>query len=802
MSASAEVDRPVSQGERRTVSNATGVTRAKIVDPLAALHEQLEQLFVRARAHCVFAADSSLMLGQPAALDELESLGDELVEAMFSSLPKGVALPERSMVIERDRFVALERWTRAWAERPDSLVLDALVRVALEQRAQFAQVLPRGDRIAFDRALDEVHSALAARSPALAGRWITGVSPSILLIARQVEHLSAGRTPWSPWSVALTMFERGSWPMLMPDGSVLLWLSSEPMLDEPPQSWRERERALLRARDDLSIDAMIAMARCTTLGLGGLTLRDEREAIELEVRRPEMAPERVELGPITRVGRTTGSDLCVKIGLSRSHFTLYYIDERVLLEVDPTATNGLRAGRERLTRGAFTLPQEEPWTVGEIEFRLRRGEGSARAKSALHTGPCATNRSYSDPARKALFTDAGLAMQSNVLVRALSKHPRGAVMIERVEQWTRGPRFSPGPSMNDDSFVARWATERAEQWFAAMHASAPIVRRAPARVHIERSFVSASERVQRAWAQLGEQSAADPLRMRAAFAIDQLPHEDGRGAKVLRNATADTQVRASIAGLDRTQAGAVLLYAMSMQRATPRWAEDVLPFAEQFARIDRDSMLRLARRTLRWDAGGFEASGPNPWATLFDAWMQGALFWHLPDDEVLAFVPYRQPSGALEVNPSGALPPALASGNHVAATLWGVGDVIGPVFKRARATAEQRPRQRPLDAQLVYRDGWLWARDVRWDLLSTTVLGTDGKLVDDELANPRRAFRITPLDGAHWALAPEGGSARENLKINGRITRARPLVDGDLVELERDGAVIFSGAYECPSQRA
>jgi hypothetical protein len=101
---------------------------------------------------------------------------------------------------------------------------------------------------------------------------------------------------------------------------------------------------------------------------------------------------------------------------------------------------------------------------------------------------------------------------------------------------------------------------------------------------------------------------------------------------------------------------------------------------------------------------------------------------------------------------------------------------------------------------LVYREGWLWARDVRWDLQGTTVLGTDGKLVDDDLASTRRSFRIVAEDGVHWAMAPEIAATRETLRVNGRSVRGRPLLHGDLVELERDGATLFSGRYECAEQ--
>jgi hypothetical protein len=788
------------------VSTATSTTRPRFVDPLAVLSERIEAVLQRLAISSVFAPDSALSLGQREALDEIEGLADELVGAVFSVLPKGVPVPSTPVRVERDWFAAVEQWSSAWKSAPDSLVLDALMRSLFEDRATFAQVLPRGDRDRIDRDLAAAHAMIVERSDAMRGRWITGVAPSVVAAARHIEWLSGGREERSPGSVALALFERGVWPMLLPDGAVLLWIAHESLRSNVSVEWTERYAERVDALRERDLPWGLSLARCSALGLGALTLSERRAAVALEVRRPDLPIERIELGPIARVGRGAGSDLSVKNGLiSRSHFTVYFVNEWVLLDVDRAATNGARIGDERITQRAFSSDGAEPWVVGDIEFRLVRDEAKSNGLRALvHTGPCGYSKTFSDRAKRAGSEDSGLRFHGQALARGIAKHPRAAAIVAQVERWSSGPRFAPLPGLNDDEHAQRWVDEHARALFSAVHAVAPIVATAPAKVHLERSLVRACNRVQRAWTTATE-GRANPLRMRMAFALDQLPHEDGRGAKSVSGAATDTQVRASNVGLDRTQSGAVLLYASALQRATTGWTRDVLPFAQRFAWIDPDCVGALARKVIRWEAGGYESSGANPWAMMFEWWLRGALFWHLPDDEALVFVPFRDQSGALEVNPGAEVPPALSQGNFVTTALWGVGDVIVPLFRKAMNTAERgervgRGRGRSPDAQLVYREGWLWARDVRWDLQGTTVLGTDGKLVDDDLASTRRSFRIVAEDGVHWAMAPEIAATRETLRVNGRSVRGRPLLHGDLVELERDGATLFSGRYECAEQ--
>jgi hypothetical protein len=776
-------------------------------DPIAQLNERIDSVLDRLAGSTVFAPDSSLVLGAREAVSEVEALCDEFVGAVFSLLPRGVALPDKPVTIERDWFAAIERWSSAWRTQGDSLVLDALCRAAFESRAEFAQVLPRGDRERIDGALAVANSAIERRSPALSGGWITGVAPSVVAAARHIEWMCAGREERSPWSIALSLYERGVWPMLMPDGAVLAWFSHEPLRGWATDEWIERRRYALEALRDAELRWSLAMAQCAVAGVGALTLSEAREAMTLEVQRPELATEAIDLGSLVRVGRAAGSDLCVKTGLiSRSHFTLYYVNDWVLLSVDRAATAGVWIDEERVTLRRFDATQQGRWSVGGVVFRLVATKGRAATTGLVHVAQCGYSKSYSERTRRAGAEESALKFQGQTVLRALKSHPRAERIQGQIERWTAGPRFVVPLGANDDEQAQRLCEARARALFAAVHEVAPIVPSAPRRVHVERSLVRACAKVQRAWESAAE-SRIDPRRMRMAFALEQLPHEDGRGAKSLSPSIGDSQSRPLHAGLDRTQSGAVLLFTSALQRASAGWSRDVLPFAQRFAWVDPDVAASLARKAVRWEAACFDATVVNPWEAMFDCWLSGMLLWHLPDDEVLVCLPFSDPSGALDVNPAGEDPPTLAQSNFVASTLYGVGELVVSLARKAlelhvRGDRWRRGSGRVPDAQLVYREGWLWARDVRWELQSVTVLGTDGSLVDDKLASPRRSFRIVAEEGVHWVLAPETPSTRETLRVNGRTVRGRPLVHGDLVELERDGNMLFSGRYECAEQRA
>jgi len=776
-------------------------------DPIALLTERIDTVLQRLSDSTVFAPDSSLVLGAREAVAEVEALCDEFVGAVFSVLPKGVPLPERPVVIERDWFAAIERWSSAWRVQGDSLVLDALCRAAFESRAEFAQVLPLAERDRIDEALLIARGALEQRSAAVVGGWIRGIAPSVVAAARHIEWMCAGREERSPWSVALALYERGVWPMLMPDGSVLAWLPYEPLCGQATAPWIERREFLVGALRNAELRWSLAMAQCAILGLGALTLSEGRVAMALEVLLPELPIEAVDVGSLARVGRAAGSDLCVKTGLiSRSHFTLYYVNDWVLLSVERSATAGVWIDGERVSLQRLETTQQARWNVGDVVFRLVAAKGLAGTTALVHAAPCGYSKGYSEGVRRVGAEESALKFQGQTVLRALKAHPRAARIQGQIERWLAGPRFAVALGTNDDEQAQRLCELRVRALFAAVHEVAPIVPRAPRRVHLERSLVRACAKVQRAWENAAE-SRIDPRRMRMAFALEQLPHEDGRGAKSLAPSIGDSQSRPLHAGLDRTQSGAVLLFTSALQRASVGWSRDVLPFAQRFAWVDPDVAASLARKAVRWEAACFDASVVNPWEAMFDCWLSGMLLWHLPDDEVLVCLPFSDQSGALEVNPAGEEPPVLTQSNFVASTLYGVGDLVVPLARKVLALQGRGDRWRTgsgrvPDAQLVYRDGWLWARDICWELQSVTVLGTDGRLVDDELASPRRSFRIVAEDGVHWVLAPETPSTRETLRVNGRTVRGRPLVHGDLVELERDGRALFSGRYECAEQRA
>lgn len=787
----------------RTTTNIRATAKP---DPIALLTERIDAVLARLTSASAFAPDSSLVLGSHEAVAEIEALCDEFVGAVYSVLPRGVAMPERSMLIERDLVAAMERWSSAWRDAGDSLVLDALTRLFVEDRANFAQVLPRGDRERIDGALAFAASTISARSSATSGGWVRGVAPSVVAAARHIEWMCAGREERSPWSVALALFDRGVWPMLLPDGAVLVWLSEEPLRGWATDEWRSRMDASVSALRDLELRWSLSLAQCAVLGLGALTLSESRGAMALEVRRPELPTEQIELGSALRVGRGAGSDLCVKNGMiSRSHFALYYVNDWVLLAVERTATAGLWIGDERVTLRRFDAGEQAQWYVGEVNFRLVATEGRAGTAALVHVAACGYSKSYSERVRRAGAEESGLKFHGQTLARALQSHPRAALINAQADRWLKGPRFAPPLGSNDPAQAQRMCEARVRALFEAVHQASSVAPRAPARVHVERSLVQACARVQRAWESVAD-GKLNPLRMRMAFAFEQLPHEDGRGAKSHAPSVGDSQSRPLHAGLDRTQSGAVLLFTSALQRASVGWSRDVLPFAQRFAWVDSEVAASLARKAMRWEATGADASAPNPWEAMFELWLSGMLLWHLPDDEVLVFLPFCDQSGALEINPAGEDPPVLAQSNYVASTLYGVGDLVVPLARKVLAARSNRERWRmgagpSPDAQLVYRDGWLWARDVRWDLNSVTVLGTDGKLVDDELASSRRSFLIVAEEGVHWVLAPEVASTRETLRVNGRTVRGRPLVHGDLVELERDGSTLFSGRYECAEQR-
>ncbi len=748
-----------------------------IARPSAQLAQRIDALLCRVETAGFLAPDASLVLGRADALAEIDALAEALADAVSSAGLRGVPTPTRPVSIERSLEVAARRWLEAWRDASDTIALDELWALVTEDRAAFAEVLPRQRRLALQSRLEDASDAMRLRSHALAHRWIDGLSPYIVLAARQLEWLAAGRAEPSPFVAALELFERGAWPMLMPDGAILVWAPDVALRDAPPDEWLATRAAI----DELSrAEPRVPLSRCAMLGLGARVISNERVATTLVVSSTDGRESRVELGPLAVLSAKRGSDARVTSTSSAQWSVFALGPESVLFEYS-AGFGARRASTSSLCNAGETA------RLGALELRAEPNGRGARgaAEGLLNTVECGTIRPFADRATTDTTRSNALQWAARAAARAFDSSPKGRAARSLIDQWTEGANFEPTAATLTDRAALEWAEERVRALFMAVHRRADCVASAPSSVVIERSIVRAAARVDSAW-RAATRERLTIRQARFSFALDQLMREQRESSE-----------------LDASRRGAVLLLARVLQRSATAWSRDVLPFASRFAGIDASAIATLAQRAA---LDGSTDEADNPWAAMLTLWRQGALFWLLPDDAALLFVPTKDAARGLLINPDDEPPPVPASPNFVASTLFAAAEphALAPLswpalVRRNPRGAQSRIGGRPApDAQLTTRRSWLWAATNRLTL-GEAAIDEEGRLLTDSSEGPRVAARLVAVDGEHWVIAERRW--REQLIVNGRSVRARPVAHGDSLALVRDGETLFEGRYQCGAQQ-
>ncbi|MBL8682106.1 MAG: hypothetical protein JNK05_23265 [Myxococcales bacterium] len=745
----------------------------------SSLAKRIDALFRRFERARFLEPDAALVLGRAEAIAEVDALGEALADALSSAVLRGVPSPSRPVSIARSLDDAAQQWLDGWTNATNAVAADELWSLAIEHRAAFAEVLPRAQRLAIQQRLEDAHDALRLRSPSLAHRWIDGLAPYTMLVARQLEWLAAGRAEASPFTAAMELFERGAWPMLLPDGAVLVWAPDRALAGEPPESWLATRASIneLAEREPRS-----ALARCALLGLGPRLVARDREGTSLVLALPDTSEIRVELGPLTIASHGRGSDARIT-GPTRGQWGVLAIDRDALIVEH---SRGLSARRGVTATGCTVGARAR---IGEIELRVERdarSDAPHEARALLHTSECASTRSYAEQRGSDKTSMTAVQWAARSATRAMDASSVGASAKSLIDAWTTGPGFEPPAATSDDRAALAWVEARARALFGAVHRSAECAPSAPADVTLERSFVRAAQRVEQAW----RDATKERVTVRSArilFGLDQLLRE--------QRARAASATDASRSG------GSVLLLARVLQRNAIGWSRDVLPFAARFAGIDAGAVASIAQRAA---LAGIDDEANNPWALMVSLWQRGALFWPMPDNGALVFVPRGDAQRGLVINPDDEPPPSLPSPNFVASLLFAGAEphsLVTPdwfdlVRRRTRATTSNRPAP---EAHLASSPPWVWAGRVRVAVGEGATVDDEGRIADAPAAGRQVIARIMAIDGEHWVVAEP--RRRELLVVNGRTVRARPLAHGDVLALTREARPLFEGRYECPAQR-
>jgi hypothetical protein len=244
------------------------------VDPpyLAAYHHER----VRLTAIRWLRPDAALDALAAEALAWLDAQLDALCAALHLFSPGGQSVPPLTLAVERSVRVVGDRWAAAWAA-PERHPIVALLATAEEETAR--ELTLRCTRSDLLNLHWEIRSALSVlgRAPSPwaevmrqleasarrehrseAPRWPANEPAAALAAAQHLRWILAfgddATTP-SPWGPLLAIFERGAWPMLLPDGTALVYvplvsagrLVAEPEGDpaRPPLPVAESRRSVL-----------------------------------------------------------------------------------------------------------------------------------------------------------------------------------------------------------------------------------------------------------------------------------------------------------------------------------------------------------------------------------------------------------------------------------------------------------------------------------------------------------------------------------------------------------------------------
>lgn len=748
--------------------------------PSALLAQRIEALFRRIESATVLQPDASLVLGRADALAEIDAIAESLAEALSSAVLRGVPAATQPVTIERSLESTARRWLEAWQRATNAVAVDELWSVALEHRAAFAEVLSRSQRIALQQRLEDANDTVRLRSPALANRWIDGLSPYTMLAARQLEWLAAGRSEASPFASAMELFERGSWPMLLPDGSILVWAPDTALSGAPTDSWSSirAEITALAAQEPRA-----ALARCALLGLGARVTSRDRTAATLVIGLADGSESRVTLGPLAIVGRKRGSDARVT-SAGRAQWTVLALDRDAFVVEYTKGLSARGAPTETLCRVGARVRVGEIDLVAEVDATI---DSAHEARSLLHSSECDTTRPFTEQRPSDKTSETAVQWAARSAARGLDASDAGSSAKSLIDSWTSRANFEPHAATRDDARALEWAIERATALFSAVHRHAECTPSAPSGVIFERSFVRACARVEAAWREATRERVT-VRRSRILFGLDQML----RGQRERPSASSNA----------RRSGGSVLLLARIIQRNAVGWSRDVLPFASRFAGIDAGALASVAQRAA---LAGVANEEDNPWAVLVSLWQSGALLWVMPDNGVLVFVPRGDSLRGLIINPDDEPPPSLPAQNFVASLLFANADphsLVPPdwfdlVRRRTRVAAQARPTP---EANLVASQPWIWAGGVRVPLSELASIDAEGRVSSATGDERQPVARIIAIDGEHWVVGEP--RRREQLVVNGRTVRARPLAHGDELSLTRDAVALFDGRYECLSQRA
>ena len=220
--------------------------------------------------------DAALDALAPEALTWIDAQLDAFCAALQVFSPGGEPVPPLTLTVERSVRRVTDRWAAAWAAPALHPVVALLAAAEEETARELTRLCARSDLLRLHWEIREALSALGrAPSPWAevmrqleararqerrpeAPRWPANEPAAALAAAQHLRWIAAfgddATTP-SPWGPLVAIFERGAWPLLLPDGAALVYvpvvrggrLVAEPDVDDarPPLPVAESRRSVL-----------------------------------------------------------------------------------------------------------------------------------------------------------------------------------------------------------------------------------------------------------------------------------------------------------------------------------------------------------------------------------------------------------------------------------------------------------------------------------------------------------------------------------------------------------------------------
>lgn len=182
------------------------------------------------------APDSALEALTPEAMEWLRERADELLGALMPWLPEGSELTVIPVETERSMPAACERWTAAWSAVPTKSLQPAAhaLDAARTHVLTFERALGWARREKLEQKVSKAVQEASAASP----HWVALIEaaggvfeyasphPTEAIASLHAHWLTRGSDPAhpSPWAPLLAIFERGAWPVLLPDNTLLVYV--------------------------------------------------------------------------------------------------------------------------------------------------------------------------------------------------------------------------------------------------------------------------------------------------------------------------------------------------------------------------------------------------------------------------------------------------------------------------------------------------------------------------------------------------------------------------------------------------